>query len=127
MTLLKEAWVDREVIKARNEDGTPDTTVFNISGDIYSNVGFGITDEGVKQFEKTLTDDEKSARIFGKPSYLSGLVYPQFSRKIHLREPFEIPTDWIVDIAVDVHPREKQAILFMATSSRGDRYLFHEL
>ena len=62
MTLLKEAWVDREVIKARNEDGTPDTSVFNVYGDIYSNVGYGITVAGVEQFAKTLTEDEKEAR-----------------------------------------------------------------
>jgi len=124
---LKEAWVDREVIKARNEDGSPDTTVFNVSGDIYSNVGFGITETGVAQFEKSLTDDEKSARIHGKPSYLSGLVYPQFNRKIHLKEPFSIPTDWVVDIAIDVHPREKQAILFIATDPRDYKWVFHEV
>ena len=127
MTLLKEAWVDREVIKARTDNGAPDTTVFNVSGDIYSNVGFGITEEGVHQFEKTLTDDEKSARIHGKPSYLSGLVYPQFNRKVHLVDRFDIPTDWIVDIGIDVHPREKQAVLFVATDPRNERYVFWEI
>ena len=54
MTLLKEAWVDREVIKARNDDGSPDLSVFNVNADIYSNVGFGITQNGVKEFIKKL-------------------------------------------------------------------------
>jgi len=69
MTLLKEAWISREVINARNDDGSPDRTVYNIDGDIYSNVGYGITIEGVEQFAKTLTDEEKQARLHGKPSY----------------------------------------------------------
>jgi len=127
MTLLKEAWVHQEIINARMEDGKPDTSVYNINGDIFSNVGFGITQEGVEQFMKTLTEDEKSARIYGKPSYLSGLVYPQFKRNIHLVERFDIPLDWLVDIAIDIHPREKQAILFIATDPREDRYVFREI
>jgi hypothetical protein len=127
MTLLKEAWVDREVIKARNPDGTPDMSVFSVKGTSYNNVGYGITEVGIKQFIKTLTDDEISARIDGNPSYMSGLVYPTFNRKKHLRKRFEIPLDWIVDIAIDVHPRENQAILFIATSPRNERYVFHEI
>jgi len=127
MTLLKEAWVDREVIKAVDKDGRPDTTVFNVTGDISNNIGFGITQEGVDQFIKTLTADEYDARIKGLPSYMSGLVYPAFSRHIHLRERFKIPLDWIIDIAIDIHPRVEQAVLFCAVSPRGDKYLCNEI
>ena len=127
MTLLKEAWVDREVIKARNEDGTPDRSVFNVYGDIYSNVGFGITVAGVEQFAKTLTEDEKDARLKGIPSYMSGIIYSTFNRKLHLKKRFKIPLDWVIDIAIDTHPRERQAILFIATSPRGDKYVCDEI
>ena len=127
MTLLKEAWVDREIIKATLDDGRPDPSVFNIQGDIYSNVGYGITQEGVEQFAKTLTEDEKEARLSGVPSYMSGLVYPTFQRKVHLKSRFAVPLNWIVDIAIDVHPREKQAVLFCATNPRGERYIVNEI
>jgi hypothetical protein len=132
MTLLKEAWVDREVIKKTLDDGRPDPSVFNVTGDIWSNVGFGITKEGVEQFESLLTDDEKSARIHGVPSYMSGLIYPDFSRRYrekggHLVRRFQIPLDWMVDIAIDVHPREKQAVLFNATDPKNDRYACDEI
>ena len=127
MTLLKEAWVDREVIKAVQPDGRPDRTVFNVHIESYDNVGYGITREGLDQFSKTLTEDEKSARLLGIPSYMSGLVYPQFSRDVHLIERFEVPIDWMVDIAIDIHPREKQAILFMATDPRDDKYAVQEI
>jgi len=127
MTLLKEAWVDHDVIKARNEDGTPDRTVYSIDGDISVNIGYGITQKGVDQFAKTLTEDEIEARIKGKPSYLSGMVCKKFSRKKHLKSRFKIPLDWIVDIGIDIHPRKEQAILFMATSPKQERWLFREL
>ena len=127
MTLLKEAWVDREVIKAVDKDGYPDNSVFNIHGDISFNVGYGITQEGVDQFAKTLTDEEKEARLMGIPSYMSGLVYPNFSRKKHIVNRFGIPLDWVVDIAIDIHPRTQQAMLFCAVSPRGDKYLINEI
>ena len=127
MTLLKEAWVDREIIKARNKDGSPDMTVFNVHGEITDNVGFGITEEGVEQFAKTLTEDEKKARLKGIPSYRQGIIYKDFSRKKHLKKRFRIPTHWIIDISIDIHPRERQAILFMATSPQNMRYLVEEV
>ena len=127
MTLLKEAWVDREVIKAVDEEGRPDQSVFNVNGEIYDNVGYGITQEGVDQFAKTLTDEEKDARLRGIPSYMSGLVYPQYERKTHLIDRFQVPIDWMVDIAIDIHPREKQAILFCAIAPNGMKYLINEI
>ncbi len=127
MTLLKEAWIDREVIKAVDKDGKPDKTIYSISGDIFVNLGFGITREGIEQFDKTLTDDERAARINGLPSYMSGLVYTDFKRNIHLKPRFQVPLDWLVDIAIDVHPRERQAVLFCATNPRQDRYLVNEI
>jgi hypothetical protein len=33
----------------------------------------------------------------------------------------------MVDIAIDIHPREEQAVLFMATDPRNDRYLCREI
>lgn len=127
MTLLKEAWVDKEVIKAVDEDGRPDKTVFNVHGDIYTNVGFGITEEGVKQFAKTLTDDEKKSRLDGVPSYMTGLVAKDFRRKKHLIERFQIPTYWPVDVGIDIHPRKEQAILFVANSPQQLKYCCFEI
>jgi hypothetical protein len=35
--------------------------------------------------------------------------------------------DWMIDIAIDVHPRKKQAILFIATCPKGNKYLCNEI
>jgi hypothetical protein len=127
MTLLKEAWIHREVVKARLADGSPDMTVFNVNGDIYSNVGYGLTEEGIEQFSKTLTADEKQARLFGKPSYMSSLVFPRFDREKHVKADFKIPLDWIVDFHCDFHPSKPWAIVFMATSKSGFKYICKEM
>jgi hypothetical protein len=127
MTLLKEAWIHREVVKARLADGTPDMSVFNINGDIYSNVGFGLTKEGIEQFSKTLTADEKQSRLYGKPSYMSTLVFPKFDRQVHVRERFPMPLDALIDIQIDFHPSKPWAVVFLATLKNGFKYVCDEI
>ena len=127
MTLLKEAWVHREVIKRLDKDGRPDKTVFAVNGDISVNVGFGLTQIGVDQFEKTLKPEEIEARLRGKPSYLSGLIFPKFDRHIHVKERFDIPLDWLVDIAIDWHPSKGWYISFMATDNLNRKWVFDEI
>jgi hypothetical protein len=127
MTLLKEAWIHREVIKARLPDGSPDTTIFNVDGRIYDNLGFGLTQAGIDQFAKTLTDDEKQARLEGKPSYMSTLVLPKFDRHKHVKERFAIPLDALIDIQIDFHPSKKWMVVFMATLKNGFKYICDEI
>lgn len=127
MTLLKEAWVHREVIKALLEDGSPDPEVYNVHGEIFDALGFGLDQEGIDRFAKNLNENEKSARIYGKPSYLTGLIYGMFDRAIHVRRLEKVPLDWIVDIAIDFHPSKEWAILFMATDKRGFKWVIDEI
>ena len=127
VTLLNEPWIDREIVKKQDEFGNPDRNVFWVQGNTYDNVGYGITEEGIEEFKKKLTAEEIQARIYGVPVYLQGLVYPEFNRKEHLVRHFKVPLDWMVDIAIDVHPRERQASLFLATDPRGDRYVCDEI
>lgn len=127
MTLMTEPWVHRKIIQARNPDGTPDKSVFVVEGEIYDNEGYGLTKEGIEQYAKTIDEDQRMTRIYGIPLYLSGLVLPQFKREMHLVERFKVPLDWIVDITIDVHPKERQAVLFVATNPFGIKYAVYEL
>ena len=127
MTLIKEAWIHKEVILAKAEDGTPDMSTFCVAGTMFDNVGYGLKREHIVQFAKTLTDEEYEARVNGKPSYLSGLVLPQFDRKKHVIDRFVVPLDYIVDIVIDIHPQKKQAVLFIATSPNNIKFLVNEI
>lgn len=127
MTLLKEAWIHREVIKGQMDDGSPDMSVKNLNGDISVNVGFGLTQEGVDQFAKSLTDDEKQARLLGKPSYMATLVYPKFDRHTHVKERSKTPLDALIDISIDFHPSKKWAVVFVATYKNNFKYVCDEI
>jgi len=122
-TLLKEAWIHRDVIKARDEHGNPDRSVFNINADISVNVGFGLTQEGVDQFSKTLRKEEKEARLQGKPSYMGNLVLPDFDRDKNVIERFKIPLNYVVDVSIDYHPSKPWAVLFEATGPKDFHYM----
>ena len=126
-TLLKEPWLHREVIKALDEKGEPDKTYFHVSADISVNIGYGLTNEGVKQFAKTLKENEKVTRLSDKPSYLSSLICPQFSRLVHLKDPFPIPLKWLIDIAIDFHPAKPWAISFLGTAPNGFKWICGEI
>jgi len=126
-TLIKEAWIHREVIKARDENGKPDMSVCNVTGEIYDNLGYGLTQAGIDQFAKTLKPEERLARLHGKPSYMSTLVFPRFDREKHVKEPFKIPLDWIVDISIDFHPSKPWAVVFMATARNNFKYVINEI
>ena len=132
-TLLDEPWIDREIVKRVDKvTGKPDRSVFWVEGTSYDNVGYGITKEGVDEYANKLRKDEYESRIKGIPQYMSGVIYQKFSRKYrdrggHLVERFQIPLDWMVDIAIDIHPRKEQAILFKATDPRNYKYLCQEI
>ncbi|MFH0754944.1 MAG: hypothetical protein V2A70_10310 [Candidatus Omnitrophota bacterium] len=126
-TLLNEAWVHREVIKARLENGQPDPSVYNVNAVIEDNLGYGLTQEGIDTFARKLTPDEKQARLYGKPSFMSTLVCPKFDRATHIKAPFKIPLDWIVDLNIDFHPSRPWAIVFWATARNNFKYSCKEL
>jgi hypothetical protein len=126
-TLLGEPWMSRELMRGMTASGTPDPSIFVTTGSSYDNVGFGLTEEGIAEFAKSLTEDEKKVRLFGQPSYMSTLVLPEFNRSVHLKKRFPIPMDWIVTIAIDYHPSTPNAVLFMATEPVGFKWIFHEI
>lgn len=126
-TLLNQAWIWRDVIRATLPDGSPDPSVFNISGDSSVNIGYGITQEGIDQFAKTLNKDEYQSRILGKPSFLSTLVCPRFDRNIHIKERFTIPLDALITISIDFHPSKPWCATFMAHTKQGLKYICDEI
>ena len=126
MTLLKEAWIDQDVVNGVDKNGQLDKSTIFFTSDIQDNVGFGITQEGVDQFAKTLTEDEKSARLRGVPSYKSGIIL-NMDREIHVVERnFEIPSSWMVDVAIDIGIQKAHDILYLATSPDGRKYVCFE-
>ena len=105
-----------------------------------------LTNIDLELITRTLTEEQKQARLYGQFLHLSGVVYPLFSdypstwcfkcqKKstggstqcltcggtdvtvfCHVIEPFEIPKEWPIVFVIDPHPRKKDAMGWFAVT-----------
>lgn len=72
---------------------------------------------GIKNYLKLFIDpDELEAHTEGKWAHLSGLVYKELNREIHLYPDFEIPREWMKVEVIDPHDARPTRWLFAAVS-----------
>lgn len=72
---------------------------------------------GIDNYLKKITDpDEREAREEGKWKHLSGLVYKELDRAVHLYPDFQIPADWMRVESVDPSDARPTRWLFGAVS-----------
>jgi phage terminase large subunit-like protein len=73
------------------------------------------------------SEDEKQARVYGKFQHLIGLRFKQFSRAIHVIRPFEIDErNYCVYHALDTHPRNPDAGIWLAVDRKGRKIVVDE-
>ena len=91
--------------------------------------------ESIKDYEETLTEDEKQCRMLGVPLELSGLVFKEFDWDQHVLSSVPIgwvgfndpPPNYTVLFAIDPHPQTPHHVLFLAVDPIGSLYLFDEI
>lgn len=72
-------------------------------------------------------EDERQARVYGKFQHLIGLVYKQWDRTIHVIKPFALdPNEYTVYHALDPHPRNPDAGLWVAVDRKGRKFVVDE-
>ena len=72
---------------------------------------------GIENYLKMITDpDEREAREEGKWKHLSGLVYKELDREIHLYDDFQIPNNWMRIEVLDPHDARPCCWIFGAVS-----------
>jgi hypothetical protein len=118
MTPLKEPWIYDEIY-SRDDVGL-------YYFDIEDNLGYGLSREGIDQFAKSLTEDEKEARLRGRFFHLTGLVYKNYGPKLRLKR-FPIPKHWGLWFHVDTHPRTPHHAVWIAVAPNGKKYVCGEL
>lgn len=73
-----------------------------------------------------LPEKERQALKYGNWDIYDGMFYPEFKRRIHVIEPFEIPEHWDRYIAMD-YGLDMFAVLFFAIDTRGKAYVYKEI
>ena len=72
---------------------------------------------GIENYLRKITDpNERESREEGKWKHLSGLVYKQLDRAVHIYPDFEIPADWMRLEVVDPHDAKPTRWIFGAVS-----------
>ena len=106
-------------------------------GVVFADIKDNCIDHGIRGILKHIniermvaeyTDEEKHARIHGKFHHLIGLVFKNFNRKIHIIKPFNISKrDFIAIEALDPHPRNPDAVMWVAIDRKGTKIIVDEL
>ena len=76
----------------------------------------------------SIPESERMPRVYGKYAHMLGLVFKQFSQRIHVVEPFNIDfDDYTVYHALDPHARINDAGLWVAVGKTGKMFVVDEL
>lgn len=137
LTAIREPWI-YDKFHARGEEGemlegSNLGNHWSIRGRTYDNPYLSPSE--IKDFEDSLSDDEKTCRIEGLPLELSGLVYKEFiySKHVYKRCPDNWedlhlpPSDWPVWVLIDPHPQTPSMVLFCAADPHGRLWYFDEI
>ena len=74
------------------------------------------------------SEEDKQARVHGKFQHLTGLVFKEFNRRVHVIKPFQITRqDFCVYERLDTHPRNPDATMWVAVDRKGTKFVVDEL
>jgi len=72
--------------------------------------------------------EDIQARVYGKFQHLTGLVFKEFNKRVHVIKPFKITfEDYCVYQRLDTHPRNPDACLWLAVDRKGTKIVVDEL
>ncbi len=132
LTPLSEFWIN-DYFFPQDTGGALRDNVWAINGSIYDNPY--LDQDAIKEYEGTLTEDEKQCRLYGLPMHLAGLVYKTFEWDKHVLKdvPFgwkdfaTPPDNYTIYYNIDPHPRTPHAVLFCAVSPLGQRFYYNDI
>lgn len=120
LTPLNQPWIYDEIYT--KADGK---RIFCVTMDIRENSHLG--EDAIKEFEASLTEEEKEARLHGRFMHLTGLIYKEFDANIHICEPVRVMPTWTRYFAIDPHERTPTACLWLAVDPNDNHWIYDEL
>lgn len=131
---LYDSFVATEKMTSEDLDGNPiDRKIAHIEADVEAaciqhGVRGHLDHSNIQQIIAEYDEEERQARVHGKFQHLVGLVYKRFNRKIHVIKPFQVDfRRFCVFHALDPHPRNPDAGMWLAVDQQGTKYVVDEL
>lgn len=133
------AWLYDHIVNKISQENDEDLNALaqgqriNIEADVESackqhGVRGHLEHDDIQKMTAEYSEDEKQARVYGKFQHLAGLVFKKWSRKIHMIKPFQIDDRrFCVYEMLDPHPRNEDAVLWVAVDKNLTKYIVDEL
>lgn len=118
---VKRLFIDKDYRGSEN----PDDYLF-IPSNVYENKYLMEHDPNYVRVLENLPEDRKQAMLYGNWDVFDGQFFPEFNRKLHVIEPFEIPDHWNRYIALD-YGLDMFAVLFVTIDTKGKAYIYNEI
>jgi phage terminase large subunit-like protein len=84
--------------------------------------------EDIQKMIAEYDEDEREARAYGKFQHLVGRIFKKFDRAIHVIPPRQINLrGYSVYELIDPHPRNPDAVLWLAVDRQGTKFVIDEL
>jgi hypothetical protein len=120
LTPLSEPWIYDELY-----DKADEKEIFQITVNSHDNKHIPETE--LNRFESKLTEEEKEARIHGRFKHLTGVIYKEFDRKVHVVSKIDVKPHWSIVHVVDPHDRKPHAHIWAAVDEFDNLHVFEEL
>lgn len=126
-TWVKKRFIDvgepNKIHKCKLESGEESTRIFIPSLVQDNKFMLEYDPDYVKRLDN-LPEKERKALKYGDWDIFDGVFFSEFTRRIHVCEPFEIPKHWNKYISLD-YGLDKFAVLFIAISPQNKAYVYN--
>jgi len=85
-----------------------------------------LPDDYIQVLRDAYPDEMQRRYIDGEWEVFEGQIYPEFSRRIHVIKPFDIPKGWEKIVAIDHGMVNPTAVLWGAIDYDGNVYIYNE-
>lgn len=84
--------------------------------------------EDIVKMLSQYSEEDILPRAFAKFQHLTGLVFKEFNKDVHVIKPFSIDRrNYTVIHSLDPHPRNEDAVTWLAVDREGNKYVIDEL
>lgn len=97
-----------------------------IPASLYDNP-YLVRDDNYENNLLSLSETQKEKLLYGNWDIVEGAAFPEFNRRIHVVEPFDIPHDWRRFRACDYGYASHSAVLWFAVDPGGNLWVYREL
>jgi len=124
--LTGSAWMYDEIV-CKPEKGLREYVHADIEANCKEHGVRGQLEHGnIQAMIANYTEDERQARIHGRFQHLTGLIFKKFNRDVHVITPFRDWSHLAAIEALDPHPRNPDAILWVGKDVKGRYYVLDE-